>query len=54
MSPRGMVKFDFSMCKKDMEIAKWQGVITIYYKYKPRKFGIECVGGFSPLAALQF
>lgn len=52
MSLSGMVKFDFSMSKKDMEIAKWKGVITIYYKYKPRKFDIECVGGFSPLPAL--
>lgn len=51
MSLSGMVKFNFSICIKDMEIAKWQGVITIYYKHKPRKFGIECVGVFSPLAA---
>lgn len=54
MSLSGMVKFDFSMRIKDMEIAKWQGVIIIYYKHKPRKFGIEGVGGFAPSAALWF
>lgn len=54
MSLSGMVKFDFSMCIKDLEIAEWQGIIIIYYKHKPRKSGIECVGGFSPLAALLF
>lgn len=54
MSLSGMVEFDFSMYIKDLEIAEWQGIIIIYYKHKPRKSGIECVGGVSPLAALLF
>lgn len=54
MSLCGMVKFNFSMCIKHIEIAKWQGIITTYYKCKLGKFGTECLGFFSPLADLLF
>lgn len=50
MALSGMVEFDFSMYIKDLEIAEWQGIIIIYYKHKPRKSGIECVGAGFPFS----
>jgi len=54
MSHSEVVKVNFSMCRKHIEIAKWQGIITTYCKHKLGKFGTECLGFFSPLAALLF